>query len=56
MTTKIVEKDLWESGNFIIIIAIACAALVFIIILIICLIVLKIKGEKMSKVEKLTSG
>ena len=50
---NILEKDLWESGNFIIIIGIAATALVFIIILIICLFVLKLKGERMSKVEKL---
>lgn len=50
----IIEKDLWESGDFVIIISVAVAAICCIIILISCLIYLKIKGEKMSKVTKLT--
>ena len=50
------EKDLWESGDFVIIISVALVAVVFIIILISALIYLKIKGEKMSKVETLSPG
>ena len=51
---QLIEKDLWESGDFVIIISVAIVAIIFIIILISCLIYLKIKGEKMSKVEKLS--
>ena len=47
-----IEKDLWESGDFVIIISVAIGAIIFIVILIACLVYLKVKGEKMSKVEK----
>lgn len=46
------QKDLWESGDFVIIISVAVGAIIFIVILIACLVYLKVKGEKMSKVEK----
>jgi hypothetical protein len=52
---NLTEKDLWESNDFKIIIGVAVIAIVFIIILISCLLYLKVQGEKMSKVERLTS-
>ena len=49
-----IEKDLWESDDFKIIIGVAVIAIFFIIILISCLLYLRVQGEKMSKVERLT--
>lgn len=51
---EIIEKDLWESDDFKIIIGVAVIAIFFIIILISCLLYLRVQGEKMSKVERLT--
>lgn len=53
LITKIIQKNLWESNEFVTIVIVAFVALLLIIGLICCLVYLRIKADKINKVEKL---
>lgn len=53
LITRIIQKNLWESNEFVTIVVVAFVALMLIIGLICCLVYLRVKADKINKVERL---